>query len=218
MSIHLLRELDKLKRDLLLLCSIVEEQVHKAIRSLLDHDAELAQEVQAMDDDVDRREISLDEDCLKTLALYQPVAINLRQLVAALKINNDLERIGDMAVNIARKSAVLAAETAVEIPTDFAEMGERTQAMLRKSLDSLVQLDVAMARDVCASDDEIDLLKKKIRNQIEQQIRQNPQRVGSMLRLLSVSRNLERIADSAVDIAEDVIYMVDGRIVRHQTD
>ncbi len=218
MSIHLQRELDKLKRDLLLICSIVEEQVHKAIRSLLDHDAELAQEVQAMDDDVDRREISLDEDCLKTLALYQPVAINLRQLVAALKINNDLERIGDMAVNIARKSAVLAAETAVEIPTDFAEMGERTQAMLRKSLDSLVQLDVAMARDVCASDDEIDLLKKKIRNQIEQQIRQNPQRVGSMLRLLSVSRNLERIADSAVDIAEDVIYMVDGRIVRHQTD
>ena len=110
MSIHLQREIDKLKRDLLLICSIVEEQVQKAIRALFDRDAELAREVQAMDDDVDRREINLEEECLKTLALHQPVAINLRQLIAALKINNDLERIGDMAVNIARKAAALAAE------------------------------------------------------------------------------------------------------------
>ena len=109
MSIHLQREIDKLKRDLLLICSIVEEQVQKAIRALFDRDAELAQEVQAMDEDVDRREINLEEECLKTLALHQPVAINLRQLIAALKINNDLERIGDMAVNIARKAAALAA-------------------------------------------------------------------------------------------------------------
>ena len=218
MSIHLQREIDKLKRDLLLICSIVEEQVQKAIRALFDRDTELAQEVQAMDEDVDRREINLEEECLKTLALHQPVAINLRQLIAALKINNDLERIGDMAVNIARKAAALAAETAIEIPADFADMGEQTQAMLRKSLDSLVQMDAALARDVCACDDEVDQLKKKIRNQIEEQIRQDPERIGSMLRLLSVSRNLERIADCAVNIAEDVIYMVDGRIVRHQAD
>ena len=161
MSIHLQRELDKLKRDLLLICSIVEEQVQKAIRALFDRDAELAREVQAMDDDVDRREINLEEECLKTLALYQPVAINLRQLIAALKINNDLERIGDMAVNIARKATALAQETAVEIPADFADMGEQTQSMLRRSLDSLVQMDVALARDVCACDDEVDQLKKK---------------------------------------------------------
>ena len=218
MSIHLQRELDKLKKDLLLMCSVVEDQVQKAIHALFDRDTELAQEVQAMDDDVDRREINLDEDCLKILALYQPVAIDLRLLVAALKINYDMERIGDMAVNIARKAAALAAESPVEIPVDFAVMGQQTQAMLRNSVDSLVQMDTAMARDVCVRDDEVDLLKKKIRNQIEQQIRQNPQQVGSMLRLLAVSRNLERIADAAVNIAEDVIYMVDGRIVRHQTD
>ncbi len=218
MSIHLQREIDKLKRDLLLICSIVEEQVQKAIRALFDRDPELAQEVQAMDEDVDRREINLEEECLKTLALHQPVAINLRQLIAALKINNDLERIGDMAVNIARKAVVLALETAVEIPADFAEMSERTQAMLRKSLDSLVQMDAALARDVCACDDEVDRLKREIRNRIEQQIRQDPQRIDAMLRLLSVSRNLERIADCAANIAEDVIYMVDGRIVRHQAD
>ena len=109
-------------------------------------DAELAQEVQAMDEDVDRREINLEEECLKTLALHQPVAINLRQLIAALKINNDLERIGDMAVNIARKAAALAVEAAVEIPADFADMGEQTQAMLRKSLDSLVQMDEAQEK------------------------------------------------------------------------
>ncbi len=218
MSIHLQRELDKLKRDLLLICSIVEEQVQKATRALLDRDAELAREVQEMDAEVDRREINLEEECLKTLALYQPVAINLRQLIAALKINNDLERIGDMAVNIARKATALAQETAVAIPADFAEMGEQTQSMLRRSLDSLVQMDVALARDVCACDDEVDQLKKKLRNQIEQQIRRDPERVDSMLRLLSVSRNLERIADYAANIAEDVIYMVDGRIVRHQAD
>jgi len=192
--------------------------VQKAIRALFDRNRELAQEVQAMDDDVDRREINLEEECLKTLALHQPVAINLRQLIAALKINNDLERIGDMAVNIARKAAALATETAIEIPADFADMGEQTQAMLRNSLDALVQMDVALARDVCACDDQVDQLKKKIRNQIEQQIRKDPERIGGMLRLLSVSRNLERIADCAVNIAEDVIYMVDGRIVRHQAD
>ncbi len=218
MSIHLQREIDKLKRDLLLICSIVEEQVQKAIRALFDRDPELAQEVQAMDEDVDRREINLEEECLKTLALHQPVAINLRQLIAALKINNDLERIGDMAVNIARKAVVLATETGIEIPADFADMGEQTQAMLRHSLDSLVQMDAALAREVCLCDDKVDQLKKKLRNEIEQRIRRDPERIGSMLRLLSISRNLERIADCAANIAEDVIYMVDGRIVRHQAD
>ncbi len=218
MSIHLQREIDKLKRDLLLICSIVEEQVQKAIRALFDRDAELAREVQAMDEDVDRREINLEEECLKTLALHQPVAIDLRQLIAALKINNDLERIGDMAVNIARKAVVLATETGIEIPADFADMGEQTQAMLRHSLDSLVQMDAALAREVCLCDDKVDQLKKKLRNEIEQRIRRDPERIGSMLRLLSISRNLERIADCAANIAEDVIYMVDGRIVRHQAD
>jgi phosphate transport system protein len=228
MSIHLQRAIDNIKRDLLLICSIVEEQVQKAVHALFDRDAELAREVEAMDDEVDRREIALEEECLKTLALHQPVAIHLRQLVAALKINNDLERIGDLAVNIARKATHLAGAAVqqgperalrpVEIPPDFAAMSDETQAMLRKGLDSLVQMDVALAREVCLCDDEVDRLKKKIRGQIEQQIRDEPERTASMLQLLSVSRNLERIADCAVNIAEDVIYLVDGRIVRHQTD
>ncbi len=174
MSIHLQREIDKLKRDLLLICSIVEEQVQKAIRALLDRDTELAAEVQALDAEVDQREINLEEECLKTLALHQPVAINLRQLVAALKINNDLERIGNMAVNVARKAAALAVEPALAIPGDFAEMGEQTQAMLRKSLDALVQMDAVLARGVCACDDEVDQLKRTIRNQIEEQIGRDP--------------------------------------------
>jgi len=218
MSIHLQREIDKIKRDLLLICSIVEEQVHKAIRALFDRDVDLARDVAAMDEDVDRREINLEEDCLKTLALHQPVAINLRQVVAALKINNDLERIGDMAVNIARKATALAAEPSLEISPDFDDMGQQTQAMLRKSLDALVQMDVALAREVCAGDDEVDQLKRQIRSQVEQQIRQDPQRIDSLLRLLAISRNLERIADCAASIAEDVIYMVEGRIVRHQAE
>lgn len=229
MSVHLQREIENIKRDLLLICSIVEEQVQKAVRALFDRDIELAREVQAMDDEVDQREMALGEDCLKTLALHQPVAINLRQLVAALKINSDLERIGDLAVNIARKAADLsgtgpAAQEGsiglrpVAIPADFAAMSDKTQAMLRKSLDALVQMDAALAREVCLCDDEVDRLKKQIRGQIERQIQDDPERIGGMLRLLSVSRNLERIADCAASIAEDVIYMVDGRIVRHKTD
>ena len=122
MSIHLQREIDKLKRDLLLICSIVEEQVQKAIRALFDRDARLAQEVQTMDEEVDRREINLEEECLKTLALHQPVAINLRQLVAALKINNDLERIGDHGVNIAESAIRLAAEPDLKPLIDIPRM------------------------------------------------------------------------------------------------
>ena len=171
-----------------------------------------------MDEEVDRREINLEEECLKTLALHQPVASNLRELIAAIKINNDLEQIGNMAVNIARKAAALATATAIEIPAEFAEMGEQTQAMLRHSLDALVQMDAALAREVCACDDGVDGLKKEIRSHIEQQIRERPEHIGGMLRRLSVSRNLERIADCAASIAEDVIYLVDGRIVRHRDD
>jgi phosphate transport system protein len=215
MSLHLQREIDKLKRHLLSLCALVEEQVETAIRALLERDEELARGVERRDAEIDHREIEVEEDCLKILALYQPVAIDLRFIIAALKINNDLERIGDLAVNVARKAAALAVEPPMEIPFDVAGMWEKTQAMLRDSLNALVNTDARLAESVCARDDEVDRMKHDNRVGLEESIRRDPGRVEPLLRLMAVSRNLERIADCATNIAEDVIYMVEGRIVRH---
>jgi phosphate transport system protein len=215
MPIHLQREIDRVKRDLLLLGSMVEDQVATAIRALLDRNPELARKVELGDQDVDRREIELEEECLKTLALHQPVAADLRLLITALKINNDLERVGDLAVNIARKAGAYAAEPRVDAPFDVAAMWEETQSMLRDSLDSLVNMDAALAQTVRERDDEVDRMKRESRMAVEARIRRQPEQLGGLLRLLAIARNLERIADCATSIAEDVIYMVEGRIVRH---
>ena len=167
---------------------------------------------------MDQREIEVEEECLKMLALYQPAAIDLRLIIAALKINNDLERIGDLAVNIAHKAMAVATEPPMEIPFDIAGMWQKTQAMLRDSLDALVNMDARLAEAVCARDDEVDRMKHDIRLEVEESIRHNPARLGPLLRLLAVTRNLERIADCATNIAEDVMYMVEGKIVRHRED
>lgn len=215
MSVHLHRALDKLKQDLLSLCALVEDQTQRAVRALLDRDLQSAKEVQRRDAEIDQREVEVEEDCLRVLALYQPVAGDLRFIVAALKINNDLERIGDLAVNIARKAASFATLTPMEIPFDLAGMWRKTQAMLRDSLDSLVNLDVALAENVCLRDDQVDRCKRNIRLKCTEMIRQDPELTPALLTLMAASRNLERIADQATNIAEEVIYMVEGKIVRH---
>ena len=215
MSVHLQREIERVKKSILALCAIVEDQVQAAVRALLERDVELAHSVEQRDRDIDQREVEVEEECLKILALHQPVAIDLRFIVAAMKINNDLERIGDLAVNIARKAVSFAAEPPMAIALDIAGMWEKTHAMLRDSLDALVNLDAALAADVCRRDDEVDQIKHEIRAGAEEQIRREPERVRALMRLLAVSRNLERIADCATNIAEDVIYMSQGRIIRH---
>jgi phosphate transport system protein len=215
MSVHLQREIDGVKKSILALCAIVEDQVQASVEALLDRNVELAKSVEQRDDDIDRREVEIEEECLKILALHQPVAIDLRFIVAAMKINNDLERIGDLAVNIARKAESFAAEPSMPIPFDIGGMWEKTHAMLRDSLDALVNMDGALAADVCRRDDEVDRIKREIRVGAEEQIRREPQNVRPLMRLLAVSRNLERIADCATNIAEDVIYMSEGRIIRH---
>jgi phosphate transport system protein len=215
---HLQREIERLKKHLLSLCALVEDQVQLAIRALVDRDEGLAREVEQRDAEVDQREIEVEEDCLKTLALYQPVAMDLRLIVAALKIDNDLERIGDLAVNIAHKAAALAVEPAIEMPFDVDGMWNKTQAMLRDALNALVNTDVKLAQAVCARDDEVDRMKHETRIKLEGIIREHPERVRVLLRLMAVSRNLERIADCATNIAEDVVYMVEGRIVRHHAE
>ena len=217
MGAHLQREIDKLKRQVLSLCSLVEGQVEKALRAVLERDGQLADEVQRGDAEIDQREIEVEEECLKTLALHQPVAVDLRLIIAALKINSDLERIGDMAVNIARKARALATDPPPDVACDLAGMWTKTQAMLRDSIDALVNMDASRAASVCARDDEVDRMKSAIRKEIEEAIRKRPDRASSLLKLLAVSRNLERTADLATNIAEDVIYLVEGRIIRHGT-
>ncbi len=215
MSAHLQREIDKLKKHVLSLCALVEDQVELALRAVLERDEAMACEVEQRDLDIDRREIEVEEECMKTLALHQPVAVDLRLIIATMKINNDLERIGDMAVNIAHKARALIGEPKVDLSFDLGAMWAKTQAMLRDSIDALVNMDARQATDVCRRDDEVDRMKYQIRVEIEGLIAQHPDRVRAYLRLLAVSRNLERIADLATNIAEDVVYLVEGRIIRH---
>ena len=218
MSEHLKREIDNLKKELLTLCSVVEESLWQAVRSIKNRDVELAEKVIASDIETDQMEVKVEEDCLKILALHQPVAIDLRFIITALKINSDLERIGDLSVNIAERSQFLSTRNSVDILLDYGPMAEKTQAMLKKSLDALVNMNCELAYQVCEADDEVDAINRQMYDQVKQQIKQNPENIESLIHLLSVSRHLERIADHATNIAEDVIYMAKGEIIRHKTE
>lgn len=218
MTTHLQREIDRLKKKILCMGAEVEECVNRAVDALVKRDPHAAEEVIASDEAMDQLEVEIEEECLKILALHQPVAIDLRYVIAVLKINNDLERIGDLAVNIAERAVYLSTHPPVDIALDFRGMAGITQLMLKRSLDALVNLDPQLARVVRASDDEVDEANRRMYNLIEDYIRKHPARVAESLHLLSVSRHLERIADQATNIAEDVIYMVEGEIVRHQPE
>lgn len=218
MSRHLQREMDQIKKKILSLSALVEEQVHKAVWSIGDRQSEAARRVIEADERVDAVEIEVEEDCLKILALHQPVAVDLRFIVAVLKINNDLERVGDIAANIARRAVYLNSQQAVDVPADLAALATKARTMLRQSLDALVNMDPKLAREVCAADDAVDAMDRQLRAQIEERIRSAPERVDCFNHLVRVSRHLERIADHATNIAEDVIYMIDGEIVRHRTE
>ena len=218
MSVHLNKEISKLKRSILQLCAMVEENVRRAVESVSRRDVLAARQVIAKDSEIDRFEIDVEEECLKILALHQPVAIDLRYVIACLKMNNDLERIGDLAVNIAKRS-ILITEFADGDPImlDFHPMMDKVQAMLKKVLDALIELDADQAMQVMAEDDSLDAMNKKVHAEVNALIKSNPTKVDYYINLLSVSRHLERIGDYATNIAEDVIYLVNGRIVRHRT-
>jgi len=215
MAIHLQRELDSLKKKILRESTIVEENVERAVRSVEKRDAELARTVFAEDKAVDTMEIEIEEDCLKVLALHQPVATDLRFIIAVLKINNDLERIGDLTVNIAERSLVLSERRDFEFTSNFPTMMEKARRMLKNCLDSLVNLDAKLALSVCAADDEVDALYREMFDKVKAGIMKEPSRVDDYLEMLSISRHLERIADHTTNIAEDVIYMIEGAIIRH---
>ncbi len=215
MSMHMTREIDSLKRMILSLSAVVEESVQKAVWSIEKLDRTLAQEVIDTDLEIDRIEVEVEEACLKALALYQPVAVDLRFIIAVLKINNDLERIGDLAVNIASRTLFLCDAPRRVTPFDFSEICHKTLDMLRISLDSLMTMDASRASRVLTLDDEVDEINRNIFGRIFEMIRQSPEDAEVLISYLSGSRLLERIADHATNIAEDVIYMIEGWIVRH---
>ena len=216
MSMHLQHEIKQLKNKLLTLVVTAKVAVERAVKSVDERDAPLAQSVVDGDFDIDRAEVDLEEDCLKILALYQPVATDLRMIVSVMKMNSDIERVGDLAVNIAERALFLCASTPVEAPSDLAEMRAKALAMLTRSLDSLVRMDTQSAREVRAADDEVDALNRKLFQEFVAAVRRNPDHVESLLCYLSVGRHLERIADYATNIAKDVIYLLEGEIVRHK--
>ncbi len=216
MTKHFQNEIDRLKRKFLHLTALVEESLLAAVRAVENLDAKQAHDVILNDEKIDQLEVEMEEDFLKVLALYQPVAIDLRFIVAALKINNDLERIADLGTNIAEEAMRLAKLPLVPVPFDLPKMLECTKKMVHKSADSLVDLDSQLAYEVCSDDDELDDLNCIAISSVEEQLKSCPEHASALISHLSIARNLERIGDHATNIAEDVIYMVDGEIVRHR--
>ena len=218
MAAHLRREIENLKKEILALGAQVEWAVREAVAALVNRDGEQAIRVIGNDARIDDIEVQVEEGCLKILALHQPVAIDLRFIIAVLKINSDLERVGDLAVNVAERAAFLATQPPVQVSLDFQAMARIAQGMLKKSLDALVSLSASQAREVMSNDDEVDAMNRRMYLAIQQAIHARPDQTESLIHLLSASRHLERIADHATNIAEDVIYMVEGAIVRHKTE
>ncbi len=216
MTVHFQREIDLLKKKIVAISAVVEESISGAIKAVMKHDAALARQVVEGDSKINRMEIGVEEECLKVLALHQPVAIDLRFVVSVLKMNKDLERMADLAGNIGRRAEYLADMPKFEIPALLEKMSIQTQEMVKHSLDALVDSDVDLARRVLSADAEVDQYYRQMHVFIQDQIRANPDDVERLINFLSVSRHLERIADLATNLAEDVIYTVEGEIVRHR--
>ena len=218
MSKHLERDLESLQRDVLAMGASVEEVIYKAIKALQQRDAGLAAAVVEGDGSIDELENRIDEECLKILALHQPVATDLRRIAAVLMINTDLERMADLAVDIAERAEALAAPPRLAIPKELQRMADLTTVMVRDCLNAFVNLDARQARQVVRLDDEVDRLNADIIREIVAAMRQSADNVEPGLSLFSAVRHLERIADHATNIAEDVVYLVEGEIVRHRLE
>jgi phosphate transport system protein len=217
MAIHLRRDLDNLQRDLMALAGLVEMAIHKAIQALRQRDVKLAQEVIAGDPQIDLEENHIDEECLKILALHQPVASDLRRITAAMMINIDLERMGDLAEEIAERAIHLAGHPQLHVPAQLQRMTDLTTLMVRQSLDAFVNLNTVQAETVLRMDDEVDRYNNEIINELVRAMKNTPALIEPGLSMFSATRHLERIADHATNIAEDVVYLVEGEIVRHKS-
>ncbi|MFO0926660.1 MAG: phosphate signaling complex protein PhoU [Gemmataceae bacterium] len=216
MAIHLLRDLDNLQRDLLALAGLVEESIHKATRALMTRDAELAREVISGDSQIDQEDNHLHEECLKILALHQPVARDLRRIISVMMITTDLERMGDLAEEIAERALSLVGSPRPPVPEKLQRMSDLTTMMVRQALDAFVNVNQDEAERVLRMDDEVDRYNSELIQELIAVMRADPQMIEGGLSLFSATRHLERIADHATNIAEDVIYLISGDLIRHR--
>jgi phosphate transport system protein len=215
MSKHLHRDLELLKRQILTMGSLVEDAIRDALESLLKRDEETAQAVIRGDKLIDQKELEVEDECLKILALHQPVAADLRFIVAVLKVNNDLERIADMAKNIAKRAQFFARNRGGSPPPEIKLMAERVRSMVTRSLDALVKLDPVIARAVCRDDDAVDEIHRRMFVSLQERMSESAEAIPTAVAMLSVSRCLERVADLASNIAEEVVFTVEGEVIRH---
>jgi phosphate transport system protein len=218
MSIHLTRDLETLHKHIMSMCAVVEEVVHKAVNELARPDPDVSRQLVARDDEIDRWDVRIEEECLKILALHQPVANNLRRVTTVLKIAWELERVADLAVNIAERAAGLAEGPEIPIPEAFVQMARIALEMLRMSLDAFVQQDGRLAREVCRKDDVVDALNREIIEELLAVMKRSPELVYPALQLFSAARHVERVADHATNISEHVVYLAEGEIIRHRPE
>ena len=216
MSVHFEREIARLKKRVLGLGALVEENLHKAFVALQTSDLELAREVIRTDITIDEMEVEVEEECLQILALYQPVAGDLRFIIAVSKIDNELERIADLSANICARVLQLAPEPNVAIPATANEMAGLIEIMLARTLDALVEGDAELARAVLLADRAVAALFCRLIDELKKEIREHIDLLDPLIIVFTMARYLERLADRMTNICEDVIYMVEGEIVRHQ--
>jgi len=218
MDTHFQRELEALKQNLLKMAALVEEGIREAIQSLVKRDSQLAQKTLEGEDRINKLEITIEDMCLKLLALRQPMAADLRFITAAMKIITDLERMGDQAVNIAERSITLMQEPQLKPYIDIPRMAEIAQSMVKDVLDAFVNRDSKLARSVCERDDLVDGLNDQVFRELLTYMISDPKTITRAVHLMIVCRCLERIADHATNIAEDVIFMVDALVIKHHAD
>ena len=216
MSLHLHRDLDKLKKEMLRLGNMVELAIDNAFLALNNRDSSYVEEVVTNEEQINEMEVQIEEECLKILALHQPVAVDLRFLVVVLKVNNDLERMGDIAKNIAERAKdLMESDVIPDLGQPMQGLPDLVRTMVRSSLDSLVKLDDQLARKIIEMDDEVDQINRDMYAAVKSLVAEQPSVADSAINLLSCSRNMERIGDLATNIAEDVIFVVEGKVVRH---
>jgi phosphate transport system protein len=215
MQRHFHEELEALKQTLLAMGGLVEDQIRRVMRALIERDDTLAQEVIERDQQVNAYDVEVDETCVSLLALHQPAAGDLRFITTAMKIVTDLERMGDQAVNIAQRVLELNREPQLKPYIDLPRMAEKAQVMVKESLDAFVARDTELARRVCGEDAEVDALKEQIFRELLTFMMEDARTIPRAIRLILISRFLERVADHATNVAEMVIYLVEAKMVRH---
>ena len=215
---HFIEELEDLQKELLAMAGLVELAVHESVQSLIERDSARAQQVLMNEAQINQMEIRIDEMATRLLATQQPMARDLRFLTVAIKINNDLERMGDLAVNIVERALSLMAQLPVKPLVDIPRMAHLAESMVRNSLDSFVKRDAELARSVLLSDDAVDDLRDTIEDDLVEFMQQDPSTISRALDLILVARNLERIADHATNIAEDALFLIQGVDVRHHSE